>query len=130
MILQALLVTKDDETAETLIQVLAQFGVAVDRSNAADVARTRLQEERFEEVIVDFDDPEAALMLLESCRGLAGPDRKAPVTIALLHDASQIRSIEETSLCSVWTWRTSFAPSTSSRITCASVLPRTTFIVK
>jgi DNA-binding response OmpR family regulator len=93
MILQALLVSKDDETAETLIQVLAQFGVAVDRSNATDVARTRLQEERFEEVIVDFDDPEAALILLESCRGLAAPDRKAPVTIALLHDASQIRSI-------------------------------------
>jgi len=93
MILQALLVSKDDLTAETLIQVLAQFGVAVDRSNAADVALTRLAEERFDQVIVDFDDPEAASMLLEACRGIAGPDRKPPVTIALLRDGSQIRSI-------------------------------------
>jgi CheY-like chemotaxis protein len=93
MILQALLVSKDDLTAETLIQVLAQFGVAVDRSNAADVALTRLTEERFDQVIVDFDDPEAASQLLEACRGIAGPDRKPPVTIALLRDGSQIRSI-------------------------------------
>ena len=93
MILQALLVSKDDLTAETLIQVLAQSGVAVDRSNAADVAATRLAEERFDQVIVDFDDPETATLLLESCRRLVGPDRSAPVTVALLHDASQIRSI-------------------------------------
>ncbi len=55
MILQTLLVSKDDPTAETLIQVLAQFGVAVDRSNAADVAAARLAEERFDQVIVDFE---------------------------------------------------------------------------
>jgi CheY-like chemotaxis protein len=97
MILQALLVSKDDVTAETLIQVLAQSGVAVDRSNAADVAVTRLAEERFDQVIVDvdadFDDPEAASLVLEACRRIAGPDRHPPVTVALLHDASQIRSI-------------------------------------
>jgi CheY-like chemotaxis protein len=93
MILQALLVSKDDPTAETLVQVLAQFGVAVDRSNAADVAAARLAEERFDQVIVDFDDPEAASLVLEACRKLAGPDRNPPVTVALLHDPSQIRSI-------------------------------------
>ncbi len=93
MILQALLVSKDDVTAETLIQVLAQFGVAVDRSSAADVAVTRLSEERFDQVIVDFDDPEAASLMLEACRRLVGPDRNPPVTVALLPDASQIRSI-------------------------------------
>ena len=93
MTLQALLVSKDEPTAETLIQVLTQFGVAVDRSNDADVAVARLLEERFDQVIVDFDDPQAASPLLEACRGLVGPDRKPPVTVALLHDASQIRSI-------------------------------------
>lgn len=93
MILQALLVTKDDQTAETLIQVLAQFGVAVDRSSAADVATTRLTEERFDQVFVDFDDPEAASLVLDACRKLTGPDHKPPVTVALLHDHSQIRSI-------------------------------------
>jgi CheY-like chemotaxis protein len=93
MILQTLLVSKDDLTAETLIRVLAQFGVAVDRSNAADVAVTRLAEERFDQVIVDFDDPEAASSVLEACRRLAGPDHNPPVTVALLNDTSQIRSI-------------------------------------
>jgi CheY-like chemotaxis protein len=97
MILRALLVSKDDLSAETLIQVLAQFGVAVDRSSATDVAVTRLAEEQFDQVIVDFDadfdGPEGASLLLEGCRRLAGPDRNPPVTIALLHDASQIRSI-------------------------------------
>ena len=70
MILQALLVSKDELTAETLIQVLAEFGVAIDRSNAADVAVSRLAEERFDQVIVDFDDPEAASLVLEACRRL------------------------------------------------------------
>ena len=93
MTLQALLVSKDDLTAETLTQALAQFGVAVDRSNAADVAATRLEEERFDQVIVDFDDPETASSLLEACRRVVGPDRQPPVTVALLNDASQIRSI-------------------------------------
>jgi DNA-binding response OmpR family regulator len=93
MILQALLVTKDELAAETLVQALAQFGVAVDRSNMADVAATRLTEERFDEVIVDFDEPEAATQLLEGCRRQVGPEREPPVTVALLHDASQIRSI-------------------------------------
>jgi CheY-like chemotaxis protein len=93
MILQALLVSKDDLTAETLIQVLAQFGVAVDRSNAPDVAVSRLSEERFDQVIVDFDDPESASLVLEACRRLNGPDRHPPVTVALLQDSSQIRSI-------------------------------------
>jgi CheY-like chemotaxis protein len=113
MILQTLLVSKDDPTAETLIQVLAQFGVAVDRSNAVDVALTRLAEERFDQVIVDLDADldagldadsdagfdtgsdhrQAASQVLEACRHVAGPDRNPPITIALLHDASQIRSI-------------------------------------
>jgi CheY-like chemotaxis protein len=93
MILQALLVSKDDLTAETLIQVLAEFGVAVNRSNAADVAVTRLAEERFDQVIVDFDDPDSASLLLEACHRVAAPDRTPTVTVALVHDASQIRSI-------------------------------------
>jgi DNA-binding response OmpR family regulator len=93
MILQALLVSKDDPTAETLIQVLAQFGVAVDRSNAADVAAARLEEQRFDQVIVDFDDPESASLVLEHVRRLGGPDHNPPVTVALLPDAAQIRSI-------------------------------------
>jgi DNA-binding response OmpR family regulator len=92
MILQALLVSKDDLTAETLIQVLAQFGIAVVRSNVADVALARMAEEHFDQVIVDFeDDPEAAAAVLDGCRQLH--DRTPLLSVALLSDATQIRSI-------------------------------------
>jgi c-di-GMP-binding flagellar brake protein YcgR len=97
MILQTLLVSKDDQSAELLIKVLVQFGVVVDRSSAVDVALARLSEERFDQVIVDFDsdfnDPEAAKMLLERCQCVAGCEHRPPVTVALLHDRTQIRSI-------------------------------------
>jgi len=93
MILQALLVSKDDQTAETLIQALARFGVAVSRSNVAEVAVTRLTEERFDQVIVDFGDPQEASQMLEACRNLNGPDRNPPVSVAVLPDSTQIRSI-------------------------------------
>jgi CheY-like chemotaxis protein len=93
MMLQALLVSKDDQTAETLIQVLAQLGVAVVRSSAADAADARLSEASFDQVIVDFEDPETASHMLESCRRLAGANRNLPVTVALLADARQIRAI-------------------------------------
>lgn len=94
MILQALLVSKDDATAEALIRTLAQLGVAVDRSSDGDIALTRLAEEHFDQVIVDFDDREAALAVLEGCRRVAcRPDCNPPITVALLQDASQIRLI-------------------------------------
>ena len=93
MTLQALLVSKDDQTAETVIQALAQFGVAVARSSEVEVAAARLAEEPFDLVIADFDEPEQAAQLLESCRHLAGPERKRPVTVAVLPDARKIRAI-------------------------------------
>ncbi|MFY9559263.1 MAG: PilZ domain-containing protein [Terriglobales bacterium] len=94
MILQALLVSKDDLAAETLTQVLANFGVAVDRSSAADVAVARLEGEHFDQIIVDFDDPGTASLVLESNRRQASPKQGNPaVTVALLREASQIRAI-------------------------------------
>jgi DNA-binding response OmpR family regulator len=94
MILKALLVSKDDLATETLTQVLAHFGVAVDRSSAADVAVARLEEEHFDQVIVDFDDPGTASLVLESNRRQARPQQVNPaVTVALLREASQIRAI-------------------------------------
>ncbi len=92
MILQTLLVSKDDQAAETLIQALAQFGIAVERLSAGEVALTRLAEQHFEQVIVDFDDAEVASQLLQSCRQ-AGPDRNPAVTVALVRDSAQIRQI-------------------------------------
>jgi len=93
MTLQALLVSKDDQTADTLSRVLAQFEVSVVRSSAGDVAAARLSEERFDLAIVDFEDPETASQMLAGCCRLAGPDRNPPVTVALLIDVRQIRTI-------------------------------------
>ncbi len=94
MILKALLVSKDDQAAETLSQVLANFGIAVDRSSAVEVAVARLSEERFDQVIVDFEDPATASLVLESNRRQTPADHgNPPVTVALVSDASQIRAI-------------------------------------
>ncbi len=94
MILQALLVSKDDLATETLTQVLANFGVAVDRSSAADVAVARMDEQHFDQIIVDFDDPGTASLVLENNRRAASPKQGNPaVTVALLREASQIRAI-------------------------------------
>ena len=95
MILQALLVSKDDLAAETLAQVLANFGVAVDRSSAVEVAVARLSEQHFDQVIVDFDDdPGVASLVLESSRRRTGPEHGNPaISVALVRDSSQIRAI-------------------------------------
>ena len=94
MILKALLVSKDDLATETLTQVLANFGVAVDRSSAADVAVARLEDEHFDQIVVDFDDPDTASLVLESNRRQATKKQVNPaVTVALLPEASQIRAI-------------------------------------
>ena len=94
MILKTLLVSKDDQAAETLTHALANFGVAVDRSSAVEVAVSRLGEEHFDEVIVDFDDTGTASVVLETLRQRATEAHVTPpVTVALVQDASQIRSI-------------------------------------
>lgn len=94
MTLQALLVSKDDLAAETLTHVLANFGVAVHHSSAAEVALSRLEEEHFDQIIVDFDDPEVASQVLERNRTQAALKQANPaVTVALLREASQIRAI-------------------------------------
>jgi CheY-like chemotaxis protein len=94
MTLQALLVSKDDLAADSLTQVLANFGVAVHHSSALEVAISRLEEEHFDQIIIDFDDPEVATQILECNRRQAAAKQENPaVTVALLREASQIRSI-------------------------------------
>jgi len=94
MTLKALLVSKDDSAAETLAQVLANFGVAVERSSAADVAANRLEEDHFDQIILDFDDRDGAALVLEANRRQAASNQSNPaVTLALVQHASEIRSI-------------------------------------
>ena len=90
MTLQALLVSKDDEAAEVLSSILAGFGMAVERFSDSEIALQRLGEQRFDSLIVDFDEPEIARQLLKTL-----PQAKpgALITIALLSDPGAIRQI-------------------------------------
>jgi DNA-binding response OmpR family regulator len=90
MTLQALLVSKDDNAAEVLSRVLASFGVAVERFSETEIAMQRLGEQRFDSLMVDFDEPATARQLLQAAT-LSKPG--ALVTMALLSDESSVREI-------------------------------------
>jgi len=93
MTLQALLVSKDDYAAEVLSRALANFGVAVERFSESEIALHRLGEQRFDSVIVDFDEPDTAHRLLQTA---TKPESGAVVTIALLSDESSVRDVLKT----------------------------------
>ncbi len=89
MTLQALLVSTDDSAAHVLGKVLPTFGIVMDRSSERETTLARLQQQRFEALIVDFDNPEIA----ESVLGQAQKLGTEPLTIALVADSSKVRDI-------------------------------------
>jgi CheY-like chemotaxis protein len=93
MTLQALLVSKDDNSADILSRVLAGFAVAVERFSEPEIALHRLSEQRFDSLIVDFDEPEVATHLLQT---ITKPKTGVLVTIALLSDESSVREVLKT----------------------------------
>jgi CheY-like chemotaxis protein len=92
MTLQALLVSKDDDAAEALSRVLAGFGVAVERSSDPEIATERLNEHKFDEVIVDFDEPQATLLLQTVPQPASG---NRAVMVALISNGASVRSVFE-----------------------------------
>jgi DNA-binding response OmpR family regulator len=93
MTLQALLVSKDDYSAEVLSRALANFAMAVERFSETEIALHRLGEQRFDSLIVDFDEPDTALKLLQLA---TQPKSAALITIALLSDESSVRQVLKT----------------------------------
>ncbi len=89
MTLQSLLVSTDDEAATVLQTVLSGFGINMLRCGHAEAIR-ELSGQKFDAVLVDFDDAKRALMVLQNTR-VASP-RNGLVTVALLRDQSQVRS--------------------------------------
>ncbi len=65
MTLQALLVSKDDETSALLGSVLCEFGLGVQCCGYLD-AICRVTEQKFDAVIVDYDDPHSAALVLQN----------------------------------------------------------------
>jgi CheY-like chemotaxis protein len=85
----ALLVSSDHEAAATLAPVLSSFGLAL-RCCAYEESIRELSEQKFDAIIVDFEDPPQATLVLQNAY-LTSP-RSAAVTVALLSDRTKVRS--------------------------------------
>jgi CheY-like chemotaxis protein len=94
MNLQVLVVSKDDSAADVLSRALAGFGVAVERFSDAEVAQGRLSEQRFDGLVVDFDEPGVSESLLKAAASASAG--APPVTIALAADPSKVRDVLKT----------------------------------
>ena len=91
MNLQALMVSTDDAASELLGRVLPNFGIAVERFSDPETALARLQQQKFDALVLDFDDPELAHKVYEQARELGSGS--SPLTIALVADPSKVRDI-------------------------------------
>jgi len=91
MTLLALLVSTDDSASEILGRVLPASGIAVERFSDLGTAIDRLQQQRFDALIIDFEDPKGAAQVLEEARRLNSGD--APVTVALVAERAKVRDI-------------------------------------
>src|SRR5579864_5790272 len=90
MTFHALLVSKDEEAAAVLTPLLTRCGVGVACCGYPE-ALCRLAEEKFDSVIVDFDDPHSASLVLQNAsQGVAGVK---PVTVVLLSDKTKVRNV-------------------------------------
>jgi CheY-like chemotaxis protein len=90
MTFQALLVSKDEEAAGVLTPVLARCGVSVSCCGYPE-ALCRLTEEKFDSVIVDFDDPHSASLVLQNASENSSSVKA--VTVALLSDKTKVRNV-------------------------------------
>lgn len=89
MTLQALLVSTDDAAADVLGRVLPTLGLAMDRSSDPETTLARIQQQKFDALIVDFDHTEAAGQVFEKAKTLGS----GTLSVALVADASQVREI-------------------------------------
>jgi CheY-like chemotaxis protein len=91
MTLQALLLSSDDAAADVLGRVLPGFGLAAERFSLAEAAIARLQEQKFDALVIDFEDPSAADLVLAEARKVGSGH--PPLTIALVGDRKKVRDI-------------------------------------
>lgn len=89
MTLQALLVSTDDFAADVLGRVLPTFGIAMDRSSDPETTFARIQQQKFDALIVDFDNPELAENVLRQAQQLG----TSPLSVALVADTAKVRDI-------------------------------------
>jgi CheY-like chemotaxis protein len=90
MTFRALLVSKDEDAADVLTPVLSGFGVTTACCGYPEGV-CRVTEENFDAVIVDFDDPHSAALILKNAQQSNSGHRA--VTVALLSDRTKVRNV-------------------------------------
>jgi len=88
MTLQALLVSTDNSAADVLGRVLPTFGITVDRSTDPETTLARIQQQKFDALIVDFDDARMEDVLRQARHLGSGW-----LTVALVADQTRVRDI-------------------------------------
>src|SRR5260370_20514067 len=91
MTLLALLVSSDDSASEILGRILPASGIAVERFSDLATSIDRLHQQRFNALILDFEEPGAAAEVLEQARRLNSGN--APVTVALVAERASVRDV-------------------------------------
>jgi|SRR5579863_3894248 len=89
MNLQALLVSSDDSAADILGRVLSGSGIAMDRSSEPETTLSRMRQQKFDALIVDFDNPELARDVLEEAKKIGTNS----LSVALVADTAKVREI-------------------------------------
>src|SRR5690242_7715067 len=89
MSFRALLVTKDNQATDVLTPVLSNFGLSVQSASYSD-ALCLVTEQKFQAVLVDFDDPHSAALVLQNLATTSF--QNYAVTVALLSDKKRVRS--------------------------------------
>jgi CheY-like chemotaxis protein len=90
MTFESLLVSKDEQAASVLTSVLAGFDSDTHCCEYQEAIQ-RLSEQRFDAVIVDFDDPHSAAQVLQNAYQ-PSPGNKT-ITVALLSDRNKVRHV-------------------------------------
>lgn len=90
MSFRALLVSKDNQAAEVLTPVLSDFGFAVECCGYSEAVGL-VTEQKFQAVLVDYDDPQNAALIVQNIS--AAPFDNHPTTVALLADKEKVRSV-------------------------------------
>jgi len=89
MTLQALLVSSDNSAADVLGRVLPTFGIMMDRSSDPEITLARIQQQKFDAILVDFEDQPLAADVLNLAHRLGS----GCLSIALVGDRGKVRDV-------------------------------------
>src|ERR1700690_3018415 len=90
MSLQSLVFCSDEKIVRVLRRVLSDLEINAEHCTTTDATIRKLTRQRYEAVIVDCVDPEAAEQILRSAR--SAPCNKRAIAVAIVDGATALRS--------------------------------------